>query len=95
MLRRYSGARLRNGQGMWLIGVAAVLTMAAGTAVTVTAIAILAVAARRVAAQFVRARDGAGVMVLRGVEVAAAVLVLGFGVLLLLGFMATERLMAM
>jgi nickel/cobalt exporter len=82
-------------QGMFVIGVAAALAMAAGTAITVAAIATFAVTARGVAAQLGSARDGVGALFLRGFEVAAAVLILGIGVLLLLGFMATERLIAM
>jgi nickel/cobalt transporter (NicO) family protein len=81
-------------QGMFLIGIAAALVMAAGTAVTVTVIASFAIAARGAASQLVTTRDGIGALALRGFEVAAAVLVIGFGVLLLLGFMATERLIA-
>ena len=56
--------------------------MGLGTAVTVAAIASLAVAAKAAAARFAAARAGYGVLVLRGIEVGAALLVTAFGALL-------------
>ena len=63
-----------------------------GTAITVAAIATLAVAAKAAAKRFATTRAGHGSLVLRGVEVGAALLVMVFGVLLLTGTMATERM---
>jgi nickel/cobalt exporter len=69
--------------------------MALGTAITVAAIATFAVAARSFAARFARSRGGYGALLMRGIEVGAAVVVLAFGTLLLFGFLAAERLPAM
>jgi nickel/cobalt exporter len=82
-------------QGLFWAGVAATFVMGLGTAITVTAIATLAVSAKGLAARLASNRSGAGTLALRGVEVAAAALVLAFGVLLLTGYMANERLFAM
>jgi nickel/cobalt exporter len=82
-------------QGLVWAGVAATFVMGLGTAITVTAIATLAVSAKGLAARLASNRSGAGTLALRGVEVAAAALVLAFGVLLLTGYMANERLFAM
>jgi nickel/cobalt exporter len=79
-------------QGLFWAGVASTFVMGLGTAVTVAAIASLAVAAKAAAARFAAARAGYGVLVLRGIEVSAALLVTAFGALLLTGFMASERL---
>ena len=62
------------------------------TPVGQAAIATLAVAAKAVAKRFAAARSGHGTLVLRGIEVGAALLVTAFGVLLLTGFMASERM---
>ena len=80
-------------QGMFWIGVGATLLMGLGTFVTVAAIATLAVSSRALAARIAEARSGYGTLVLRGAEVAAAALVMGFGALLLTGYMATERML--
>jgi nickel/cobalt exporter len=79
-------------QGLFWAGVASTFVMGVGTAITVAAIASLAVAAKAAAARFANARAGYGVLVLRGIEVGAALLVTAFGALLLTGFMASERL---
>jgi nickel/cobalt exporter len=79
-------------QGLFWAGVASTFVMGLGTAITVAAIASLAVAAKAAAARFANARAGYGVLVLRGIEVGAALLVTAFGALLLTGFMASERL---
>ena len=79
-------------QGLFWLGVGATLIMGLGTALTVAVIATLAVGARGLAARFAAARPGIGSLVLRGLEVGAAVVVLAFGVLLLLGYIASERL---
>jgi len=66
--------------------------MGLGTAIAVAAIATLAVGAKGLAARLARGNGGYGTLALRGLEVAAAALVLAFGVLLLLGYIASERL---
>ena len=80
-------------QGLFWIGVASTFMMGIGTAITVTAIATLAVAARRFAGRIANAKPGAGMLILRGVETGAAVLIILFGVALLTGYMVSERLM--
>jgi nickel/cobalt exporter len=82
-------------QGLFWAGVASTLVMGIGTAITVAAIATLAVSARSAAAKFAGTRRGYGELAMRGIEVGAAVIVVGFGVLLLLGYMQTERMFAM
>ncbi|MBN8965535.1 MAG: nickel/cobalt transporter, partial [Rhizobiales bacterium] len=86
-LRPCSGAILvlvfAMAQGLFWAGVASTLLMGLGTAITVTAIATLAVSAKDVAARLAATRSGGGMLVMRGLEVAAAALVLCFGVLLL------------
>lgn len=81
-------------QGLFWAGVGATFIMGLGTAITVAVIATIAVAARGVAKKFADARPGPGMLVLRGLEVAAAALVLVFGVALLMGYMASERMFA-
>jgi nickel/cobalt exporter len=79
-------------QGLFWAGVAATFTMGLGTAITVAVIATIAVGARASAARFARARSGYGMLAMRGIEVAAALLITAFGVLLLTGYMASERI---
>lgn len=81
-------------QGLFWIGVASTFVMGLGTAITVAVIATFAVGARTLAARFAKSREGAGGLLLRGLEVGAAALVLAFGALLLLGYMASERMFA-
>lgn len=81
-------------QGLFWAGVVATFVMGIGTAITVTAIATLAVGAKGLAKRFASTRPGWGSLALRGIEVGAAAVVLVFGVLLLLGYMATERMFA-
>ena len=78
-------------QGLFWAGVVATFVMGLGTAITVAAIATLAVGAKSLARKFASSRSGYGMLMLRGVEVGAAVLVLAFGTLLLIGYMAAER----
>jgi ABC-type nickel/cobalt efflux system permease component RcnA len=66
--------------------------MGLGTAITVASIATLAVGAKGVAKRFAHGRGSYGDVLLRGMETGAAALVLIFGVLLLVGYMASERL---
>jgi ABC-type nickel/cobalt efflux system permease component RcnA len=80
-------------QGLFWLGVGATFLMGLGTAVTVAAIATLAVGARGLAGRLARAKPGAGMLALRGLETAAAALVLAFGLLLLTGYLASERLL--
>jgi nickel/cobalt transporter (NicO) family protein len=79
-------------QGLFWAGVAATFVMGLGTAITVAVIATIAVGAKDLAARFASSRPGAGTIVMRGIEVAAAVVVLAFGLLLLTGFIASERM---
>jgi nickel/cobalt transporter (NicO) family protein len=79
-------------QGLFLAGVASTFVMGLGTAITVAGIATLAVAAREAAKKVAAARPGYGALALRGVEVGAAVLVIAFGIALLTGYMASERM---
>jgi nickel/cobalt transporter (NicO) family protein len=79
-------------QGLFWAGVASTFVMGIGTAITVAAIATLAVGARAVAKRFAATRASYGTLMLRGVEVGAAVLVMLFGVLLLTGTIASERM---
>ena len=66
--------------------------MGLGTAITVATIATLAVGAKAIAKRFIHERGGYGIVMLRAIETGAAALVLIFGVLLLAGYMASERL---
>jgi nickel/cobalt exporter len=79
-------------QGLFWAGVASTFVMGIGTAITVAAIATLAVGARTVAKRFAATRAGYGTVLLRGVEVGAAVVVIAFGALLLTGTIASERM---
>ncbi|HZT26402.1 MAG TPA: nickel/cobalt transporter [Pseudolabrys sp.] len=79
-------------QGLFWIGVASTLVMGVGTAITVAAIAIVAVSARGFAGRLAKARPGAGMIALRGLETAAAGLILVFGMLLLAGYAASEQM---
>jgi ABC-type nickel/cobalt efflux system permease component RcnA len=80
-------------QGLFWIGVASTFVMGLGTAITVAAIATLAVAARELAGRLAKAKPGAGVIILRGLETAAALVIVLFGAALLTGYLASERLM--
>jgi nickel/cobalt exporter len=80
-------------QGIFLSGVAATFAMAAGVAITVTAIALLAVFGKALAVKISGAMGGRGDLALRAIEVFGALLVIAFGVLLLTGFLASERLL--
>ena len=79
-------------QGLFWTGVAATFVMGLGTAVTVAAIATIAVGARAWAGRFADTCAGYGMLALRGIEVAAAILIIAFGTLLLTGYMVSERL---
>jgi len=79
-------------QGLLWAGVAATFVMALGTAITVAAIATLAVGARELAQRFAGTKSGYGMLAMRGIETAAAFVILAFGSLLLIGYLASERL---
>ena len=78
-------------QGLFWAGIAATFVMGLGTAITVAIIAVTAVSAKGLARRLIAGRDGGGAMLMRGIEFGAAVLVLLFGVGLLLGYVAAER----
>jgi nickel/cobalt exporter len=82
-------------QGLFWAGAAATFVMGLGTAITVAAIATIAVGARRVAEKMAASRAGYGTLLMRGIEVGAAVLIIAFGALLLAGYLATERLVGL
>lgn len=80
-------------QGIFLIGVGATFAMGLGVAVTVTAIALLAVFGKSVAVRLAGAMGGRSELMLRGIEVAGALIVIALGMLLLFGYLAYERLL--
>jgi nickel/cobalt exporter len=79
-------------QGLFWIGVASTFVMGLGTAITVATIATIAVGARGFAGRLAKARPGAGLLALRGLETAAAGLIIAFGALLLTGYMVSEQM---
>jgi nickel/cobalt transporter (NicO) family protein len=79
-------------QDLFWTGTAATLLMGLGTAVTVAAIATVAVSARTIASRIAKARSGFGMLMMRAIEVGAAALIVAFGGLLLVGYMASEQL---
>jgi nickel/cobalt exporter len=81
-------------QGIFAIGVLATFAMALGTAITVTAIALVAVFGKGLAVRLLKSRGGRFGVAVLGIEVAAALVISLFGVLLLTGYMASERLFA-
>jgi nickel/cobalt exporter len=78
-------------QDLFWTGIAATFAMGLGTAITVASVAVLAVSARSVARRLSEAGNGGGMLFMRGIEFAAAGLVLVFGVGLLCGYIAAER----
>lgn len=79
-------------QGIFLIGVAATFAMGLGTAITVAAIASLAVGARGIAGRFAKSKPGKGMLIVRALETAAALVIVAFGLLLLTGYIVSERM---
>jgi nickel/cobalt exporter len=79
-------------QGLFWIGVASTFVMGLGTAITVGAVATIAVSARDFAGRLAKAKPGAGMIALRGLETAAAGVIIVFGVALLTGFMMSEQM---
>jgi ABC-type nickel/cobalt efflux system permease component RcnA len=80
-------------QGLFWIGVASTFVMGLGTAITVAAVASIAVGARGFAGRLAKSKPGAGLLIVRGLETAAAAVIILFGVALLTGYMVSERLM--
>jgi nickel/cobalt transporter (NicO) family protein len=78
-------------QGLFWAGIAATFVMGLGTAITVATIAVVAVSAKDLARRLSAGREGGGALVMRGVEFGAAGLVLLFGIGLLFGYLAAER----
>ena len=78
-------------QGLFWAGIAATFVMGLGTAITVATIAVLAVSAKDLARRLSGGNDRGGALFMRGLEFAAAGLVLLFGLGLLLGYLAAER----
>jgi nickel/cobalt exporter len=78
-------------QGLFWAGVAATFVMGLGTAITVATIAVIAVSAKDLARRLSAGRDGGGALLMRGIEFAAAALVLLLGAGLLAGYVAAER----
>ncbi len=78
-------------QGLFWAGIAATFVMGLGTAITVATIAVLAVSAKDLARWLSGGSEGGGTLVMRGIEFGAAGLVLLFGLGLLLGYLAAER----
>jgi nickel/cobalt exporter len=80
-------------QGLFWIGVASTFLMGLGTAITVALIATLAVGARGLAGRLAKSKPGAGMLLIRGLETAAALVIVLFGAALLTGYIVSERLM--
>jgi nickel/cobalt exporter len=78
-------------QGLFWAGIAATFVMGLGTAITVATIAVIAVSAKDLARRLSGGGEGGGALIMRGLEFGAAGLVLLFGVGLLLGYLAAER----
>lgn len=78
-------------QGLFWAGIAATFVMGLGTAITVAAIAVTAVFAKGLAQRLSGASEGGGALIMRGIEFGAAGLVLLFGLGLLFGYLAAER----
>jgi nickel/cobalt exporter len=82
-------------QGLFWAGVVSTFIMGIGTAITVAVIATIAVGAKAWAGHFASTRTGYGTLVVRGIEVAASLLIVAFGALLLTGYMVSERMIGM
>jgi nickel/cobalt exporter len=80
-------------QGLFWIGVASTFVMGLGTAITVAIVATIAVGARGFAGRLAKSKPGAGLLIVRGLETAAAAVIVLFGAALLTGYMVSERLM--
>jgi nickel/cobalt transporter (NicO) family protein len=79
-------------QGLFWIGVVSTFVMGLGTAITVAAVATVAVGARGLAGRLAKSKPGAGLLIVRGLETAAAAAIVVFGAALLTGYMVSERM---
>jgi nickel/cobalt exporter len=79
-------------QGLFWIGVASNFVMGIGTAITVAIIATIAVGARGLAGRLAKAKPGVGMIAIRALETAAALVIVAFGALLLTGYIVSERM---
>jgi nickel/cobalt transporter (NicO) family protein len=79
-------------QGLFWVGVASTFVMGLGTFITVATIATIAVGARSWAQRIAGARSSYGTLAMRGIEAGAAVVIMGFGALLLGGYIVNERM---
>jgi len=79
-------------QGLFWIGVASTFVMGLGTAITVAIVATIAVGARGFAGRLAKAKPGAGLLLVRGLETAASLAIIVFGAALLTGYMVSERM---
>ncbi|MFZ1924173.1 MAG: nickel/cobalt transporter [Xanthobacteraceae bacterium] len=79
-------------QGLFWAGVASTFVMGLGTAITVGGAASLAIGAKELAKRITQKPLGRGGLVMRGLEFGTAGLVFAFGLLLLTGYMASERM---
>lgn len=79
-------------QGLFWTGVVSTFIMGLGTAITVAAIATIAVFAKAWAKRVADTQSGFGMLAMRGIEVGAAVVIIAFGVLLLTGYIVSERM---
>lgn len=98
-LRPCSGAILvlefAMAQGLFWVGARSALVMGPGMFITVATIAIIAVMARSAASRLAAARSRHGALAIRGIEVTAAAVITGFGVLLLCGYLVNERMIGL
>ncbi len=79
-------------QGLFWIGVASTFVMGLGTAITVAAVATVAVGFRGFAGRLAKGKPGTGLLIVRGLETAAAAVIILFGAALLTGYMVSERM---
>jgi nickel/cobalt transporter (NicO) family protein len=79
-------------QGLFWIGVASTFVMGLGTAITVASVATIAVGARGFAGRLAKSKPGSGLLIVRGLETAAAGAIILFGAALLTGYMVSERM---
>ena len=77
-------------QGIFYAGIAGVVAMSAGTAVTTSGIAALAVFAKMLALKLASGRSRRGAVLVGSLELAAALAVMVLGAGLMLGFFATQ-----
>jgi len=79
-------------QGLFWVGAASTFVMGLGTFITVATIATIAVGARSWAQRIAGARSSYGTLAMRGIEAGAALVIIGFGALLLGGYIVNERM---